>query len=79
MQYVDLGGDGVSILPKRCENCAYWEANEPGYEFGECRWNAPVVGRDDGGNWPVTHPTDWCAEWDLDERPGAKLDGEETG
>lgn len=46
-------------MTRRCESCDAWSPNGQGTQ-GTCRRLPPAAG---APKWPLTAPTDWCAEW----------------
>ena len=64
---------------KSCETCEYWQdlEDEPA---GECRRYAPHAKRSMDAiravaAWPITHPHDWCGEFNLNpERVASSVD-----
>ncbi len=46
-----------------CKDCRWWDTNRDG-TLGTCRAALPVVVTvGDGGMWPTTDPSDWCARF----------------
>ena len=46
---------------KGCRGCACWAATGSGEQAGECRIAPPRTSANH--RWPVTSPSQWCAEW----------------
>ena len=64
---------------ERCDGCVFW-AQTNFYGKGECRRHAPVDIRpakppmprgwqEDGAEWPLTGPWDWCGDFRADPQP----------
>lgn len=47
----------------RCETCRFW-CREEGDRVGDCRRHAPQRFDDSPCLWPVTHPHEWCGDYE---------------
>lgn len=57
----------MSVLPKRCEFCAYYDGHVYDgnlRDSGECRLNAPIKEPSNPwGEWPLVYQGDWCGHY----------------
>lgn len=58
-------------LPRTCENCRYWAADNDG-EMRECRWNPPIVNGKERGLWPITCADDTCGRFTFPSGAGTE-------